>query len=116
MTYSEIAANKISSKKEFITLIRVLCALIFVPIGTITVLSGMGLDNLWYVSDLINALIVFINLPTLLVASKLVKKVYVDYKNSNGARFVSTNVGIETEAWSEEMKLEYERTEEKEEI
>ena len=116
MTYSEIAANKISSKKEFITLIRVLCALIFVPIGTITVLSGMGLDNLWYVSDLINALIVFINLPTLLVASKLVKKVYVDYKNSNGARFVSTNVGIETEAWSEEMKLEYERAEKKEEI
>ena len=51
LTYTEIAANKISQNKGFILFARCLGALVFVPLGTLTVLSGLQLDNLWYVSD-----------------------------------------------------------------
>ena len=64
LTYAEIAANKISTSKGFIGFVRVLGALFFVPLGTITVLAGLQLDNLWYVSDLINVVLVLINIPT----------------------------------------------------
>lgn len=100
LTYSEIAANKISTGNKFITFIRVLGALFFVPLGTITVLAGLQLDNLWYVSDLINVVLVFINVPTLFVARNIILKAYRNYESSNGKRFVSADIGIETEVWT----------------
>lgn len=105
LTYAEIAANKISTDKKFIGFIRVLGALLFVPLGTITVLAGLQLDNLWYVSDLINVILVFINIPTLLVARKIIVKAYDNYKKSDGRRFVSKEIGIETDVWTEKEKL-----------
>lgn len=102
LTYAEIAANKISRNKSFIQAIRAMGAIIFVPLGTITVLAGLSLDNLWYVSDLINVVLVFINIPTLIVARNIIVKAYKNYKESDGKRFVSADIGIETEVWTDE--------------
>ena len=102
ITYSEIAANKISKSKEFIRFVRILGAVVFVPLGTLTVLAGLQLDNLWYVSDLINIILVFINVPTLIVGRKYVIAAYKDYKESKGRRFVAENIGLESEVWSKE--------------
>ena len=104
LTYAEIAANKISRSKGFIGFIRSLGALFFVPLGTITVLAGLQLDNLWYVSDLINVILVMINIPTLIVGRHIVSKAYDNYKNSNGKRFVASDIGIESDVWTEENK------------
>lgn len=108
LTYTEIAANKISKSKGFINFVRILGAIFFVPLGTLTVLAGLQLDNLWYVSDLINVVLVFINIPTLLVARNIIKDAYQNYKESNGRRFVSSDIGIETEVWSEDARAEAE--------
>lgn len=106
LTYAEIAANKISQSKSFINFVRTLGALLFVPLGTITVLAGLQLDNLWYVSDLINVILVFINIPTLIVGRKIIAKAYANYLTSKGKRFVSTDIGIETDVWTEEQAEE----------
>lgn len=103
ITYTEIAANKISKSKGFIFFARCLGALFFVPLGTITVLAGLQLDNLWYVSDLINAVLIFINIPTLIVGRNIVVKAYQNYKTSGGKRFVAEDIGIESEVWSREQ-------------
>jgi AGCS family alanine or glycine:cation symporter len=100
LTYTEIAANKISTNKGFIIFARCLGALFFVPLGTLTVLAGLNLDNLWCVSDLINVILIFINIPTLMVARNIIKKAYENYKTSNGKRFVSADIGIETTVWN----------------
>lgn len=99
LTYTEIAANKISKNKGFINFTRVLGALFFVPVGTLTVLAGLQLDNLWYVSDLINVILIFINIPTLVVGRNIVVKAYRNYKESNGKRFVAADIGIESDVW-----------------
>jgi AGCS family alanine or glycine:cation symporter len=101
LTYAEIAANKISKSKNFIKFIRILGALFFVPLGTLTVLAGLQLDNLWYVSDLINVILVSINIPTLFVGTKIIKAAYENYKTSDGKRFISSDIGIETDVWTE---------------
>ncbi|MCD8125759.1 MAG: alanine:cation symporter family protein [Lachnospiraceae bacterium] len=100
LTYTEIAANKISKSRGFITFSRCLGALFFVPVGTLTVLAGLDLDNLWYVSDLINVILIFINIPTLFMARNLITQAYENYKNSHGRRFVSADIGIKTEVWT----------------
>lgn len=106
LTYSEIAANKISKSKGFINSVRVIGALFFVPLGTLTVLAGLQLDNLWYISDLINVILVFINIPTLFVARNLIKKAYENYKTCGGKHFVASDIGIESDVWSEERRVE----------
>lgn len=108
LTYTEIAANKISRSKGFINFVRALGAVFFVPLGTLTVLAGLQLDNLWYVSDLINVVLVFINIPTLIAARNIIKNAYRNYKESDGRRFVSSDIGIETEVWSEAARAEAE--------
>ena len=77
----------------------------FVPIGTLTVLSGLQLDNLWYVSDLINVILIMINIPTLLVGRKIVSKAYTDYKKNRNKRFVAADIGIESDVWTAEEAL-----------
>ena len=104
LTYTEIAANKISKSKSFIFFSRAMGALFFVPLGTITVLAGLQLDNLWYVSDLINVILIFINIPTLIVGRNIVMKAYQNYKTGGGKRFVAADIGIESEVWSREQK------------
>lgn len=99
VVYSEIAANKISEKIGFIRGIRAFGALIFVPLGTLTVLAGLQLDHLWYVSDFINVVLVFINIPTLIAGSRIVIDAYQNYRRNPDKPFISKDIGIETEAW-----------------
>lgn len=99
LTYTEIAANKISKNKIFINFARGVGALFFVPIGTITVLAGLQLDNLWYVSDLINVILIFINIPTMIAGRNIIIKAYRNYKLGNGKRFVASDIGIESDVW-----------------
>ncbi len=76
-------------------------AIIFVPLGALTVLAGLQLDNLWYVSDLINVVLILINIPTMIAGRKIIIKAYDNYLNSNGKPFVSSDIGIETDVWKE---------------
>lgn len=99
LTYTEIAANKISKNKIFINFARGVGALFFVPIGTTTVLAGLQLDNLWYVSDLINVILIFINIPTMIAGRNIIIKAYRNYKLGNGKRFVASDIGIESDVW-----------------
>lgn len=100
LVFTEIAANKISQKESFMKAMRSIGALIFVPLGVLTVLAGLQLDNLWYVSDLINVVLILINIPTMIVGRKTIIKAYDNYLNSDGSRFLSSDIGIETEVWN----------------
>lgn len=98
--FAEISGNFISKGKKFINFIRGLGALVFVPFGCLTVLSGLELGNLWYISDLVNILVVYANVPILLMGCKIVFKALDNYNKSNGGRFNSMDIGIETSYWN----------------
>lgn len=106
LVFTEIAANKISQKDKFIFSMRIMGAIIFVPLGVLTVLAGLQLDNLWYVSDLINVVLILINIPTMLIGRKIILNAYNNYLKSDGKRFVSADIGIETDVWTEEIAKE----------
>ncbi len=97
--FAEISGNFISRSKKFITFIRSIGALIFVPFGCLTVLAGLELGNLWYISDLVNIIVVYANVPILLLGSNLVFKALDNYNKTNGGKFCSLDIGIETEYW-----------------
>ena len=97
--FAEISGNFISRSKKFITSLRALGALIFVPFGCLTVLSGLELGNLWYISDLVNIIVVYANVPILLIGSKIVFKVLDHYNKTDGGKFCSMDIGIETDYW-----------------
>jgi len=97
--FAEISGNFISKSKRCINTIRGLGALVFVPFGCLTVLSGLELGNLWYISDLVNILVVYANVPILLVGCNIVFKALDNYNSTNGARFNSLDIGIETPCW-----------------
>ncbi|KXL54109.1 amino-acid carrier protein AlsT [Anaerotignum neopropionicum] len=99
--FSEIAANRISQKKSFINFIRILGALVFIPFGALSVLAGLELDNLWYISDLGNIIIVYCNLPILFVGAKYAFRATNHYKTKKGEPFTSEVVGITCEYWDE---------------
>ncbi|MBP9478019.1 MAG: amino acid carrier protein [Sebaldella sp.] len=97
--FTEISGSFITTNKKFILFIRLLGAVIFVPFGELTVLSGLELGNLWYISDLINIMIVFANVPVILIGSNIVFKALDHYNVNKGRRFISKEIGIETEVW-----------------
>ena len=104
IAFAEISGNFISKGKKCINFIRGLGALVFVPFGCLTVLAGLELGNLWYISDLVNILVVYANVPILLVGCKIVFKALDNYNNSKGGRFNSLDIGIETDYWNDNLK------------
>ncbi len=102
--FAEIAANRISKKSSFINFIRILGALIFVPFGVLTVLAGLELGNLWYISDLGNIIIVYANLPIIHMGAKYAFRATKHYKKKDGTPFTSKIVGIDCEYWDERAK------------
>ena len=102
--FAEIAANRISRKKSFINFIRILGALVFIPFGALSVLAGLELDNLWYISDLGNIIIVYCNLPILFFGAKYAFRATKHYKTKKGEPFTSEVVGITCEYWDERAK------------
>lgn len=102
ISFAEISANFISRSAGFILGIRVLGSLVFVPFGALTVLAGLELGNLWAISDLSNIIMVYLNIPILLLGAPLVYKALKHYRETNGGKFISQNFGIQTEHWTEE--------------
>ncbi|MDP1932072.1 MAG: amino acid carrier protein [Gammaproteobacteria bacterium] len=101
ISFAEISANFISRTPRFILLIRVLGSLVFVPFGALTVLAGLELSNLWAITDLTNIIMVYLNIPILLLGAPLVYKALEHYRTTNGGRFVSSSIGVETDYWTE---------------
>ena len=100
ISFSEIAANRISTKKSFINAIRILGILI-AGFGILCSLAGLDLGNLWAISDLGNILIVLANVPLLYLGAKYVFKATKHYKKNDGTAFSSDVVGVKCEYWDE---------------
>ncbi|WP_291635544.1 sodium:alanine symporter family protein [Clostridium sp.] len=99
--FAEVSGNLISRSKKFITGIRMLGAFFFVPFGALTVLAGLELGNLWYISDFVNIVVVYVNVPILLIGSGLVIKALKNYYETEAseAKFVSKSIGVDSEVW-----------------
>lgn len=100
ISFSEIAANRISKKKSFINAIRIL-GIFITTFGIFCSLAGINLSNLWAISDLGNILIVFANIPLLYLGARCVFKATKHYKKEDGTAFTSDVVGVECEYWDE---------------
>ncbi|RDY22977.1 amino acid carrier protein [Romboutsia maritimum] len=97
--FAEISANRITRDNKFIMVIRGLGSIIFVPFGVLCVLAGLELGNVWYISDMVNIMVVYANIPILIVGRKIILKVLDHYEKTDGKKFVSEDIGIETEYW-----------------
>ena len=103
ISFSEIAANCISSKKSFLNAIR--CLGIFITaFGISCSLAGLDLGNLWAISDLGNILIVFANIPLLYIGANYVFRATEHFKKNDGSPFTSDIVGTTCEYWDEKNK------------
>jgi len=100
ISFAEISANFISRTPVFVLFIRLLGSLFFVPFGALTVLAGLELGNLWAISDLTNIVMVYLNIPILMLGSPLLCKALAHYRQSKGVKFISTDIGLEPEHWT----------------
>lgn len=98
ISFAEISANFISRQRSFILAIRLAGSLCFVPFGALTVLAGLELGNIWAISDLCNILMVYVNIPILMIGTPVVMKALQHYRRGSGA-FVSAQHGFRTEHW-----------------
>lgn len=101
MSFTEICANRISTKKSFINFIRVLC-LVVISFGVLTSIAGMDLGALWDLSDFANILIAYCNIPLLYIGFKYVKRAYDHFDRKDGSAFTSQVVGTDVPVWDEQ--------------
>jgi AGCS family alanine or glycine:cation symporter len=104
IVFAEISGNIISRAKSFILGIRVLGSVVFVPFGVLTVLANLQLGNIWALADLMNVLMVFVNVPIIVLGSSHVLKALKHYDATAGAEgFVSErDIGLVTAYWTQE--------------
>jgi AGCS family alanine or glycine:cation symporter len=105
MSFTEICANRISTKKSFINVIRVLC-LVVISFGVLTSIAGMDLGSLWDLSDFANILIAYCNIPLLYIGFRYVKKATQHFEKQDGTPFTSKVVGIDVPVWDEKARAE----------
>ena len=98
ISFSEIAANRISQKKAFLNGVRIL-GLFITAFGILCSMAGLDLGNLWAISDLGNILIVFANIPLLYLGAKYVFRATAHFKKKDGSPFSSEIIGTECEYW-----------------
>ena len=103
VSFSEIAANRISQSPRFINSIRLLGVFI-TAFGISCSLAGIDLGNLWSISDLGNILIVFTNVPLLLIGAKYVLRATRHYKTNDGTPFTSATIGLKEPLWWDTKK------------
>ncbi len=104
ISFSEIAANRISKEKKFINVVRVI-ALSVAAFGILCNIAGLELGNLWAFSDLGNILIVYFNIPIVFVGAKYVFRATRHYKRSDGTPFTSEAIGRDDcQFWDERAK------------
>jgi AGCS family alanine or glycine:cation symporter len=92
ISFSEIVANRISTKKACINAVRAIC-LFVAAFGILCNIAGLELGNLWAFSDLGNILIVFFNIPIVYVGAKYVFRATAHYKKQDGTPFTSKVIG-----------------------
>ncbi len=101
-SFTEICANRISQKKSFIFLIRVLC-LFVISFGVLTSIAGMDLSALWDLSDFANILIAYCNIPLLYIGFRYVKRATAHFEKKDGTPFTSQVVGVDVPVWDEKV-------------
>ncbi len=98
ISFSEIAANRISRSQSFINGIR--CLGIFVAaFGILVNIGGYDLGNLWAFSDFANIVIVYCNIPILYIGAKYVYKATEQYKKHPGEKFTGDIIGMDVDCW-----------------
>ena len=100
MSFTEMCAVRISSRKGFIVLIRLLC-LFVISFGVITNIAGMDLGALWDLSDFANILMVYCNLPLQYLGLKYVTRAWKHFEKQDGTPFTSEIAGIDVPVWEE---------------
>ena len=105
ISFAEISANFTSRSARFILMIRLLGAMLFVPFGAMTVLAGLELGNLWAITDLTNIVMVYLNIPLLILGAPIVLKALDHYKRSGGGSFNSAaDIGVTTSYWVDDSE------------
>lgn len=100
MSFTEICANRISTRQSFINTIRVLCLLV-ISFGVLTSIAGMDLGSLWDLSDFANILICYCNIPLIYLGFKYVKRAADHFERNDGTPFTSEVAGIDVPVWDE---------------
>ena len=104
ISFSEIAANRISKEKKFINAVRIV-ALFVAAFGILCNIAGLELGNLWAFSDLGNILIVYFNVPIVYVGAKYVFRATRHYRRNDGTPFTSEVIGRkDCQYWDERAK------------
>ncbi|MCI6432805.1 MAG: amino acid carrier protein [Oliverpabstia sp.] len=104
ISFSEIAANRISKGRKFINGVRAV-ALFVAAFGILCNIAGLELGNLWAFSDLGNILIVYFNVPIVYVGAKYVFRATKHYKQNDGTAFTSSVIGRDDcKFWDERAK------------
>lgn len=104
ISFSEIAANRISKGRKFINGVRAV-ALFVAAFGILCNIAGLELGNLWAFSDLGNILIVYFNVPIVYVGAKYVFRATKHYKKNDGTAFTSSVIGRDDcKFWDERAK------------
>ena len=104
ISFSEIVANRISTTKVCINIVRVIC-LFVAAFGIVCNIAGLELGNLWAFSDLGNILIVYFNVPIVFVGAKYVFRATKHYKKNDGTPFTSEVIGRDDcTYWDEKAK------------
>lgn len=103
ISFTEICANRISTNKTFIAVIRVLC-LVVIAFGVMTNIAGLDLSALWNLSDFANILIAYCNIPLLYIGFKYVKNATDHFEKNDGTPFTSKEAGIDVPVWDEKAK------------
>jgi AGCS family alanine or glycine:cation symporter len=99
ISFAEIAGNAISRSAKLSLAFRIAGALVLVPIGALCVIEGYELGNIWYIADFANIMMVFANVPLILLGSGLVVKALRHYHKTKGTSFRSDALGVDTEFW-----------------
>ena len=104
ISFSEIAANRISRGKGFINVIRIV-ALFVAAFGILCNIAGLELGNLWAFSDLGNILIVYFNIPLVFLGAKYVFRATKHYKEGAKTPFTSKTIGRDDcQYWDDKAK------------
>ncbi len=98
ISFSEIAANRITRKKGWIHTVRIL-GICITAFGIFCSIAGIDLGNLWAISDLGNILIVFANIPLLYIGQGYIMRATRHYKKEDGTPFTSAVIGTKSEYW-----------------
>lgn len=106
ISFSEISANRISTSKTCINIVRVL-GLFVAAFGIVCNIAGLELGNLWAFSDLGNILIVYFNVPIVFIGAKYVFRATKHYKKQDGTPFTSKVIGRDDcTYWDEKAEKE----------